>query len=109
MLKVFFADYCEGKILPSESARVASKAEILRMAGCVLHTPSNFLGITDENGATIQFIVNEDTTIAVDVPDLNAGGSHVKMVTLDECLQIVRDLDESVEIGTIPGLKFEAW
>ena len=67
-LKMFFADYCEGKVLESEDARLATKPEILHSMDCVLHMPSNFIGIIDENDATLQFIVNDDKTVSVDIP-----------------------------------------
>ena len=108
-LKMFFADYCEGKVLESEDARLATKPEILHSMDCVLHMPSNFIGIIDENDATLQFIVNDDKTVSVDIPVPAERGSYARTTSLRECLEIVEGLDESISPKEISGLAFQAW
>lgn len=109
MLKVFFADYYEDKILDSKDARAATKEEILHSMDCVLHMPSNFIGVTDQHGVTLQFMVNDDRTIHIDVPVPAQGGSYVRTASLKECLEMMRVLGDCTDIEEIRGLKFEAW
>jgi hypothetical protein len=108
-LKMFFADYCEDKVLESNDARVASTEEILHSMDCVLHMPRNFIGVTDENKVTLQFMVNDDKTICVDVPAPSEQGSYVKTASLGECLKIVGGLGEQITVKEIEGLEFQAW
>ena len=106
-LKLFFVDYCEDKVIESKDARVASKEEILHSMDCVLHMPRNFIGVTDENDVTLQFMVNEDRTICVDVPAPAEKGSYVKTTDLRECLDIVRGLGQTINAKEIDGIEDE--
>ena len=108
-LKVFFVDYCEDKVLESKDARVATKDEILHSMDCVLHMPRNFIGVIGENGTTLQFVVNDDKTIDIDVPVPADRGSYVKTTDLQECLEIVRNLGDTVNAEGIDGLDFKSW
>jgi hypothetical protein len=107
--KVFFADYCEDKIVEANHARIATKDEILHSMDCVLHMPNNFIGIVDENNATLQFVVNDDKTIDIDLPVPASRGSYTKTTDLAECLKVVRGLGDSVDPSQIVGLVFQPW
>jgi hypothetical protein len=109
MLKVFFADYCEDKVLESKDARVATQDELLHSMDCVLHMPRNFIGVIDENGVTLQFMVNDDRTIHVDLPVPAKRGSYVKTAHLSECLNMVRRIGDSIKMDEIDGMAFQAW
>ena len=107
--KVFFADYCEGKILESGNARVATREEILHSMDCVLHMSDNFLGIIDSRGTTLQFMVNKDRTVTVDVPDVSKQGSYSKVCSLSDCLDLVRQIPADISATDIDGLTFNSW
>ena len=68
MLKMFFTDYGADKTVEAADARAAGKDEILHTMECVLQMPRNFVGVIDENDGTLQFMVNSDKTIRVDLP-----------------------------------------
>ena len=108
-LKMFFVDYCEDKVLEAKDARVVPKKEILHSMDCVLHMPQNFIGVFGDNDVTLQFMVNDDKTICVDVPVPSEQGSYVKTASLDECLEIVRGIGEQITLQEIEGLEFQAW
>ncbi|MBS0209632.1 MAG: hypothetical protein JSS27_11835 [Planctomycetes bacterium] len=107
--KLFFVDYVEDKTLESKDARAATKAEILHSMDCVLHMPRNFVGLIDRNDMTLQFMVNDDKTIHVDVPVPSRTGSFVKTATLKECLDLVSTLGDSIDVAKIGGLTFTSW
>lgn len=109
MLKLFFADYCEDKVLESKDAHAATQEDILHSMECVLHMPRNFIGVTDEDGSTIQFMVNDDQTICVDVPSPAERGSYAKQTDLQECLGIVRRLGQRINVNALAGLEFKPW
>ena len=106
---MFFTDYSEDKCLPSEDALAATKDEILHSMDCVLHMSSNFLGIIDENDTTLQFAVNDDKSIYVDLPEPSKGGSFAKTTDLASALDIVRQLGDQIDSSEIDGLNFEKW
>jgi hypothetical protein len=107
--KVFFADYCEDKIVDSKDARVATKAEILHSMDCVLHMPRNFIGVIDKDDTTLQFMVNDDNMIHVDIPVPSRTGSFVKTADLRECLDLVSHLGSTIDVARIDGLVFKSW
>lgn len=108
-LRFFYTDYCEKKSIPSEEAWEVSKEDVLHSMDCVLHMPGNFLGIIDQNDATLQFMVNDDRSIHVDIPTPSKRGSYVKTESLKGCLDLVRTMGETVEPDSITGLTFESW
>lgn len=107
--KVFFADYCEDKILESKDARAAAMEEILHSMDCVLHTPGNFIGVIDGGGVTLQFMVNDDGTIQIDIPAPRQRGSYVKTGKLAECLDLLRNIGSNINVENIAGLAFQPW
>lgn len=109
LYKIFFSDFTENKILDACDARQASKDEILHSMDCVLHMPNNFLGIIDKNGVTLQFMVNTDKSVYIDIPVPKKNGSYAKTAELQSCFSIVQELDKEIVIATIDGLAFNSW
>ena len=108
-LKMFYADYCEGKRIDSSEAWTRTKEEILHSMDCVLHVPENFLGIIDGNDVTLQFMVNDDKTVQVDIPQVDRQGSLTMPANLNDCLDLVRAIGENIDVEAIEGLEFVAW
>lgn len=108
-LRFFYTDYCEDKSIPSPEALEVSKEEVLHSMDCVLHMPGNFLGIIDGNDATLQFMVNDDRSIHIDIPTPTKRGSYVKTGSLGECLELVRTMGETIQHDAITGFRFEGW
>lgn len=107
--RMFFTDYCEDKSLPSQEAEARELESILHSMDCVLHMPRNFLGITDSAGTTIQFMVNEDNSIFVDVPAPNEKGSYSMTTDLASCISLVRELNGNIDLKNYSQLQFAPW
>ncbi|MDD1795192.1 hypothetical protein LRP50_18855 [Enterovibrio sp. ZSDZ42] len=107
--RVFFCDYCEDKILESKDARKSSLEEILHSMDCVLHMPRNFFGIIDEENNTLQFMVNEDKTILLDIPIESKGGSYLGVYRLEDCMLIVKEAGEIPYLIERFSLEFQSW
>ena len=108
-LKMFLTDYAEGTSIDSAEPRAVSTDEVLRWMQIVLREPDNFLGITDVNDTTLQFMVNVDRSIHVDVPIVAKGGSYAKTATLNECFGMVKGIGDTIALERIDGLEFQAW
>ena len=83
--KYFYADYCEGKEIDASDPWDAELSQIVHSMDCVLHMPENFLGIVNEADQTLQFVVEEDRTVTIDIPILEDGiyvGSKQKNTNL---------------------------
>ncbi len=106
---MFFTDYRESVSIPAEDASPRELDSILQMMNRVLRRPENFLGIVDRRDITLQFMVNDDLTIHVDVPMPERGGSLVKTSGLSECLELVKSLDDPIDYESIPDMEFQTW
>ena len=96
--RFFYTDYCEGKSIPGTEPWEVDKAQILHSMDCVLHMPDNFLGILNDKDQCLQFRVNKDRSIQIDIPILRNGlfaGSKTTIAPLRECLSLVSSLDGS--------------
>ncbi len=109
LYRVFFSDYCEDKHLPAEKAEASDVESILHSMACVLCVPNNFLGFKDSAGRTIQFVVNDDQSILVDVPMPDEGGSYSMTTDLDACFALVRELDGNIDPKKHSKLQYGSW
>jgi len=109
--RFFYTDYCEGKTIPAENADqwYVTKEEILHSMDCVLHMPDNFLGVIDKYENTLQFAVNKDRSIHMEIPSPKEFGSYGKEGTLEDALNVVRNLGELISLDSIGDLKFKKW
>ena len=108
-LRFFCVDYCEGKRVEEPMLWPNGKEGILHSMDCVLHTPKNFCGIVNANNQTLQFIVESDRTVTIDVPVIENGsyvGSYCGNSTLKECLALVSELGENADFTKLPRLTF---
>ena len=107
--KIFFCDYCEDKILEPHEAIEIPIEDILHSMDCVLHIPKNFFGIIDEEDNTLQFIVNDDKSIVIDIPSAEKRGSYTKNIELKDCIEIVRNLESIKNVVDSEELDFFPW
>ena len=93
--KYFYTDYCEDKEILGANPCEAELEQIIHSMDCVLHMPDNFIGIVNDKDQTVQFVVEKDNSITIDVPIVQNGKyieSKQKNTTLAECLAMVRSL-----------------
>lgn len=95
MFRYFYQDYCENKGIPSEDPWESELQGILHSMQCVLCMPENFFGIINSRNQTLQFMVENDESVTIDIPILENGeyiGSKQRNTGLDECLKIASSL-----------------
>lgn len=94
--KYFYTDYAKNKEIPGEKPSKAVKARVLRSMKRVLTAPDNFLGMLNDQGQCLQFMVNADRSVLIDIPIVEDGafiGSKSKIATLAECMAMVESLE----------------
>ncbi|WP_299881290.1 hypothetical protein [uncultured Cocleimonas sp.] len=102
--KYFYTDYCEDKTISGSEPWEAEKSQILHSMDCVLHMPNNFLGILNNKDQCLQFMVQEDSSVLIDIPITENGvflGSKSKAVSLADCLTLVQELEENQDFTNI--------
>lgn len=92
----FYTDYVKDKEIPGTSPCEAEIEQILQTMHNVLQTPDNFFGIVNDKKQTLQFVVENDKSVSIDIPILNNGkyiGSKTEKSTLTTCIKLVQDLN----------------
>jgi hypothetical protein len=107
--RVSYCDYATGKEVAADGPLAMSKSQVLELLAEVLREPGSFVSVTDAGGRMLQFVLDDDGSVMLDVPYPEKRGSYAKRSTLAACLQLVRDLGGRVEITAIDGLEFERW
>jgi hypothetical protein len=109
MLEVFYSDYGREVHVPSNESQQMDLESILRLMDQVLVAPDNFLGVVDKSNHTLQFIVNPEQTIWMEIPIPAQKGSYGKDASLEDCKLAVEQARGSISVEKIPGLRFQAW
>ena len=107
--KLFYTDYSEDKHVRSGEAESASLENIIASMNRLLHEPDNFIGIIDDNNVMLQFMVEDDGTICIDLPIHDRNGSFTKNSDLSESIKVVNALQKSIVLEDIKGLEFKSW
>ena len=80
-LKFFYSDYCEGKSVETPTVWLRDKDGILHSMDCVLHMPGNFCGVVNNRDQTLQFVVEKDYSVTLDIPVVNENREYVGSYT----------------------------
>ncbi len=106
---VSYCDYESGRQVAADGSVSMSLQEVLVLMDEILVSPGSFLGVTVQDGSMLQFIVNDDGSMCLDVPSPSERGSYAKQTTLDACKSVLRGTGTSVQREAIEGLAFERW
>jgi len=107
--KFFYTDYSTDKHVRSDEAVSETLDNVIGHMQSMLKEPDNFIGLIDENNVMLQFMVEDDGSILVDVPMHERKGSLTKHSDLYGAIEIVRDLKDVILFEEIDGLEFKAW
>lgn len=111
MFKVFYHDYRDAGIQPITSdmnIRMAIRDVTNRM-DTILRYPNNFLGIVDAFGKTLQFVVNDNLSITVELVIEERRGSMTGTMPLSEAIVLVADAPHTLDSLTVPDANFQHW
>lgn len=107
--KLFYTDYSKDKHLRSDEAKPATIDNIVDCMNSLLLEADNFVGIIDSNDVMLQFMVEDDGTICIDIPIHERKGSFTKISDLSESIKIVSALQKDIILEQINGLEFKSW
>jgi len=107
--QLFYTDYDKDEHVRSDEPKSANADEIVECMNRVLTEPDNFVGIVDADDVTLQFMVEDDGSVVVDVPVHDKNGSFTKQADLSTCFAIVNKLQDTIVVDAIEGLEFKAW
>lgn len=107
--KLFYTDYSKDKHVRSDEAVTETLENITELMQSLLHEEDNFIGIIDDDNVMLQFMVDEDGSLIVDLPMHDQKGSFTKKADLNECISIVNSLQGKIDKEQIEGLEFKSW
>jgi hypothetical protein len=107
--KLFYTDYSKDKHVRSDEAVTETLENITGLMQSLLHEEDNFIGIIDDDNVMLQFMVDEDGSLIVDLPMHDQKGSFTKKTDLSGCIAIVNSLQGKIDKDQIEGLEFKSW
>ena len=90
--KVFFSIAQTNEDVNSQSPIEVGPGESYEYLVDVVKCPNNFIGFTDSEGTTVQFMVDESNKIWLDIPSVEEQGSYGKYITTSEMTALVDSL-----------------
>jgi hypothetical protein len=90
--KVFFSITQTNEDVSSQSPIEIGPGEIYEYLVDVMQCQNNFIGFTDSEGSTVQFMVNESDKIWLEIPSVEEQGSYGKYITISEMTALVDSL-----------------
>lgn len=107
--KFFYTDYSTDKSVRSDEAVSETVDNVIEHMKAMLKEEDNFIGLIDENNLMIQFMVEDDGSICIDVPMHDRKGSLAKNADLNEAIDVVLSLKDEIVWEEIDGLEFKPW
>ena len=107
--KVFFSCHSTSNRVDSQNPIVHDKSICIDLALQMLQDDGDFYGLIDDNNRAIQFIVNPDSSISMDIPIPEKQGSFTKIVSKEEVVDTLDSIKNPMDIHSIKGLEFKSW
>lgn len=93
-MKVFYCIYQDDDDVNGDNLRSVNIKEVQLLVDRILQKPENFIGFVDKTKTTIQFFLETDGIVIIDIPDMQKGGSYSKEITPIEMREIINNLQE---------------
>ena len=84
-------------------------SEIIAMMPAVLMGFRDFFGITDRDGTTVQFYVEDDGRVWMEIPLPDLEGSYGKHLGKGDVTTVFEGLPELFSRDMVAGLEFAEW
>lgn len=106
----FYTDHISDEFVSIDDARYMTLEHILSIlrAG-VLGYPSNLLGIIDEQGNSLQFFVQPDGCIELNLSVPEQFGSYTRQIGQNECYTLLRQGCRYIEQMPVGEVEFSGW
>jgi len=106
----FYSDHMGEEFVLIDEARYMPLEQILSLlrAG-VLGYPRNLLGIIDDKGNSLQFFVQPDNRIELNLSVPEEFGSYTRQVDQRECYTLVKTACRYIEHMPVGEVEFSGW
>jgi hypothetical protein len=108
--RVFYCFYAENDVVLAADAAPMDVADIYSELLGRLSSDGDFLGMTDEEGHTLQMMYDPDKDrYCVEIPSPERHGSYACNMDFDQVVELMKALPTQFVPAAIPGLEFETW
>ncbi|MCB9891415.1 MAG: hypothetical protein H6833_07200 [Planctomycetes bacterium] len=107
--RVFYCCYETEDRQDLDELQEIDRDSIIDLALQILRSDGDFFGIVDEGGAALQFMVQADSNVWMEVPAPERRGSYGCTIRWGDVEGVLRDLNLPLGRGDLPGLSFQAW
>lgn len=108
-INAFYCCSATGEDIPSSRPISIDRDKAIDLAKAMLKAPTDFVGFVDENGSTLQLIVEKSGSVWMEVPAPVEGGSYGKSITMHELDSAIGSMPMEFGVGCIPGMEFRPW
>ncbi len=108
-VRVFYTCYSTGESVDSSSPYETDFDTMVSMAQQLLRAEGDFFGIVDERGRTLQFMVQGEGEIWMEIPVPAEGGSYGRLLAVPDLEHTLLSVQHPLDPSGIDGLQFEAW
>jgi len=106
----FYADHMANDFVSIDDEVFMEFEQILAtLQSGVLEYPKNIWGIIDERGNSLQFFVNDDGSIEMNISVPEKFGSYTKAIEFPECYAIVSQAHQYFENIEMDDAEFNGW
>lgn len=106
----FYADYVSNDFLSTDEQTFLQLEQIYAtLESGILEYPKNIWGITDEQGHSLQFYVNADGSIEVNITVPEKFGSYTRHLEKQACYRLIRTAPRYLKEIDFTEFEFNAW
>lgn len=107
---VFYCFYATGEEVTSDLPVSLNLEKVTSRLLPKLESDSDFIGIVDANGKTVQFMFHRaDNCIWMEIPSPEKRGSYGKYILPFELHDEIKNLPSEFSVSRFPEMKFQSW
>lgn len=108
-MKYFYFDSVSLASVKSQDAIEGNVDEILHTWSSLSKEDGSFLGLYTSSGHLLQCMWSDRTSVLLDIPQRDRGGSMIKSTKFDEVCILIKCVFDGLHPDQIEGLKFSSW
>jgi len=107
--RVFYCCDSTREDVGSDDGISMDRDTLISKASQVLRKSGDFVGAVDDQGTTLQFRLEEDGRVWMEVPREDEGGSYGKHIPLDEVERVLLALPDRIDHQAFTDMEFVSW
>ncbi len=107
--RTFYHRAATDDTVESDDAQFMDRDTVIATAMQILRDPKDFFGVIDESGTTLQFLVEDDGSVWVEVPRPSERGSYGKRIPVEDVEPLLLAFGDAIHNDSVTGFVFRHW